>query len=179
MKKIIRLTEDDLTRIVRRVINEKTDYASEEIPSDVCAELPNQKLESMEMELGKMLPGASVEGMSGDIVGGVINKLQATPEQKKTLRPQLDQFVESLKGLKLKDLMRKLSGLKQRLKGGSLTEQGIDPSAKGPAGAIMITALVAIIIAWIINEVKNAREYRKKRKKPGVKRNAQCLNRKF
>ena len=179
MKKIIRLTEADLTRIVRRVINEQTNYEPEETITNPCAELPEQELQRMEMELGKMLPGTSVEGISGDIVGGVINKLRATPEQKKTLRPQLDQFAESLKGLKLNDLMKKLSGLKQRLKGDSLTEQGIDPSAKGPVGAIMLTACVAIMIAWIINEVKIAREYRKKRKKRGVKRNAQCLNRKF
>ena len=175
MKKIIRLTESDLERIVKRIISEE--MINE--PTDVCAELPDEELQSMEMELGNILPGASVDGLGRDIVGGVINKLKSTPEQKKELRPKLDEFLQGLKGLKLKDLMRKLKGLRQKLKGGTVTEQGIDPSAKGPVGAIMLTACVAIMIAWIINEVKIAREYRKKRKKRGVKRNAQCLNRKF
>ena len=173
MKKIIRLTESDLERIVKRIISEQ--MINE--PTDVCAELPDQELQSMEMELGKMLPGASVEGMGGDIVGGVINKLKSTPEQKKELRPKLDEFLQGLKGLKLKDLMRKLKGLRQELKGGTMTEQGIDPSVKGPMGTIIITAFIAILISWIITEVRLARSHRKERKKKGKK--GQCLNLKF
>jgi hypothetical protein len=170
MKKIIRLTEADLTRIVRRVINEKTDYEPEETITNPCAELSN-----IEMQKLSMTPGVPVLPIGGDIVGGVLNKLNVSPEQSKTMRPQLDKFIQGLKGMSMEDLKSKLRGLRS----GSITEQGIDPSAKGPAGAIMLTAVVAIMIAWIINEVKIAREYRKKRKKPGVKRNAQCLNRKF
>lgn len=171
MKKIIRITESDLTRIIRRVINEQSNYDFEEVPSDVCAELPDQELQKMESELRNILPGTTVDGLGGDIVGSVINKLNATPEQKKELRPQLIQFVESLKGLKLKDLINKLSRFKQKLKYSSLKEQSMSSQlkdgAKDPKIALFYIAMVAILIAWIVQQVKDARTYRKEKKKRG------------
>jgi hypothetical protein len=120
MKKIIRLTESDLTRIVRRVINERQ-YLNEDLSQVILLSLTLQyKLEAGNIKkyspavlfsadvsshgiktikkfslFNQVDVSPSSQSLNGNIINGT---LSLSPEQIKTLRPMINKGKQVLQG---------------------------------------------------------------------------------
>ena len=125
MKRIIRLTESDLTRIVRRVIQEQDDMATlpaSEIPNNIPNSISNEidelrlKREALRAEfenLNKRSGGmmGRVKNKIGDLEDSVIEEVNSI---KTNIEMKLDDIKRTLTSIRMKSQQKKQDRRKER-----------------------------------------------------------------
>jgi cob(I)alamin adenosyltransferase len=126
MKRIIRLTESDLTRIVRRVIQEQDDMATlpaSEIPNNIPSTISGNEIEELEQKQRELKAEfEKLNKRSGGMMGRVKNKIGDLEDSvieevnniKTNIEMKLDDIKRTLASIRMKSQQKKQDRRKER-----------------------------------------------------------------
>jgi hypothetical protein len=171
MEKIIRLTENDLARIVKRVIDEQEAV----VGSPGTPTTGNEPMTPEEQKDNEML-ATTINNIGLPMDAASIDELDSCPaddEVDPKVRPFFDAIKRKIESMDTNSLMTELKNvlsIKRRMKRNQMSEQAAAGLAIAgiaiPGWAIAIVAglVVILIVKTIINRTKGNKSYRRKKR---------------
>jgi ribosomal protein L12E/L44/L45/RPP1/RPP2 len=172
MKKVVRLTENDLARIIKRVIAEQAAV----VGAPGTPAMGNEPMTPEEQKDNEML-ASTINNIGLPMDAASIDELDACPVEDETVDPKVRPFFDAIKqkveSMDVNSLMAELKNvlsIKRRMKRGQMSEQAAAGLAIAgiaiPGWAIAVVAglVVILIVKTIINRTKGNKSYRRKKR---------------
>lgn len=187
MKKVVRLTENDLARIIKRVIAEQTAVVG--APGTPA---PNAGVEPMTPEEQKdnQMLASTINNMGLPVDADTIDELDSCPVEENVdpkARPFLDSIKQKIEAMtdinSLYDELRNVLSIKKKMNRGSMGQLKRNPlggfmneqalaatyaiagvAVPGWAIAVIIGVVIFFIVKTIINRTKGNKSYRRKKR---------------
>ena len=176
MKKVVRLTENDLARIIKRVIAEQTAVVG--APGTPAPSAGVEPMTPEEQKDNQML-ASTINNMGLPMDAESIDELDSCPvddEVDPKVRPYFDAIRQKIEAIPdvntLFAELKNVLSVKKRMKRGEMSEQAAAAAGLAIAGVTVpmwavaaVAALVVILIVkTIINRTKGNKSYRRKKR---------------